>query len=201
MRGFISRAGRVGGAVGAAMLLGGCGFSAVGQSGATTGSAGTYTQVVPASALLMVTDGPAAGPALSVLAAATARANEEIRVAAAGTPATTVVAADSPGPVAVGLTAVPTAPGRGATPYQLAQYAKEKKTAQAKRTAEVSAEGAQTWGAGVGLGERAADRGEGEAAGRPARGGRQHGGRERSRGQCADGDGGRSGRCVRASAR
>ena len=151
MRDFIGRMRRIGavaGAGGAAMVLGGCGLSGVGapQGGTTTGPPVTITQHVPASALLMVTNGPASGPSLSGLVAATARPNEDISILASGTPARTVVAGDSPAPATIVLAGAPAAPGNGATAYQSAQYARKLKAWQAKRAAEVSAEAAQTRG-------------------------------------------------------
>src|SRR3954453_6189101 len=106
MREFIERVRRIGavaGAGGAAMMLGGCGLSGVGapQASATTGPPVTITQQVPASALLMVTNGPAAGPSLSRLATATARPNEDISILASGTPARTVITADAPAPATI----------------------------------------------------------------------------------------------------
>jgi len=150
MTDFVSRVRRIGGAVGAAALLGGCGFSGVGspQSGATT-TGPQITQDVPASALLMVTNGPSAGPVLSSLAAATARPNEDLRIMTTGTTGTmarTVIAADSPAPVTIGLAAVPAVPGRGATAYQRAQYARKQKAWLAMRATEIAAEAAQTNG-------------------------------------------------------
>jgi outer membrane protein OmpA-like peptidoglycan-associated protein len=151
MRDFINRVKRIGAvasAVAAAMVLGGCSLSGAGapQSGAATGPPVTITQHVPASALLMVTDGPASGPSLSGLVAATAGPNEDISILASGTPASTVVAADSPRPTTIVLAGAPAAPGNGATAYQSAQYARKLKAWRAKRAAEVLAEAAQTRG-------------------------------------------------------
>ena len=151
MRTFIDRVRRIGavaGAGGAAMVLGGCALSGVGapQAGPTTGPPVTITQQVPASALLMVTNGPASGPSLSGLATATARPNEDISILASGTQARTVVAADAPAPATIVLAGAPAAAGPGATPYQLAQHARKLKAWRAKRAAKVSAEAAQTHG-------------------------------------------------------
>ena len=151
MRDFINRVKRIGAvasAGSAAMVLGGCSLTGVGapQGGVATGPPITITQHVPASALLMVTDGPASGPPLSGLVAATARPNEDLSILASGTPASTVVAAYSPGSATIVLAGVPAAPGNGATAYQSAQYGRKLKAWQAKRAAEVSAEAAQTRG-------------------------------------------------------
>ena len=96
------------------------------------------------SALLAVMTGPASGPALSGLVASTARPNEDVRILQAGTPATTIVASDSPAPSQIVIPGPPLAPGGGQTDYQTAQYAKRLKAWQAKHAAEVQAEAAQT---------------------------------------------------------
>jgi outer membrane protein OmpA-like peptidoglycan-associated protein len=160
MTNFVSRVRRIGGAVGAAALLAGCGFSGVGppQGGATTEP--QVTQDVPASALLMVTNGASAAPALSSLAAATARSNEDLRIMTTGTTARMVIAADSPTPVTIGLAAEPAAPGRGATAYQRAQYARKQKAWLATRTKEIAVEAARTdgqlsaWVGGLSIAEK-----------------------------------------------
>ena len=144
MRNLTHQLMRIAGAFGAAAVVGGCGLSSAG--GSPGAPAVTITQDVTASMLLTVTNGPAAGPALSGLVAATARPNEDIRIMQAGTPVTTIVAADSPTPVTIVIPGPPTAPGSGQTAYQSAQYARKLKAWQAKRAAEVQTEAARTRG-------------------------------------------------------
>ena len=172
MRNVIYRVGRIGVAVGAAILLAGCGLSSVDgpPGGPATGPAVTITQHVAPSALLAVMDGPASGPALSGLLASTARPNEDVRILQAGTPATTIVASDSPAPAQIVIPGPPAAPGGGQTAYQTAQYAKKLKAWRAKRAAEVQAEAAETAREGVGLAGRPGDPAEDQQAGRSARG-------------------------------
>lgn len=135
---------RIVGAFGVAAVLGGCGLSSVGGPPGAPGV--TITEDVAASMLLAVTDGLAAGRALSSLVAATARPNEDIRIMQAGMPSTTIVAADSPTPATIVIPGPPAAPGSGQTAYQSAQYARNLKAWQAKRAAEVQAEAAKTRG-------------------------------------------------------
>jgi hypothetical protein len=82
---LIHRAGLIGTATAAATLLAGCNFASS-SGGPATGPSVTVRQNVPATALLTVTNGSAAGPALSGLAASTARPNEDIRILQAGAP-------------------------------------------------------------------------------------------------------------------
>jgi len=158
MRNVIHRAARIGAAVTAATLLGGCGLSSVAPPGApATGSQVTITQHVPASALLTVMAGPGPGQALVSLVGSTARPNEDIRILLAGTPGTTIVASDSPAPTRIVMPGAPPAPGGGQTEYLTAQYQKKLKAWRARHAAEVRAEAAQTranvsaWLGGLGL--------------------------------------------------
>lgn len=142
------RAARIGGAAGAAILLAGCGLTSLGgpAGGPATGPAVPVTQPAVPSALLAVTANRAAGPALSALVASTARPSEDLRIVQAGTPAKTIVAADSPAPVKMVIPGPPTAPGGDQTAYQSAQYASKLKAWRAKRAAAVQAEATQTRG-------------------------------------------------------
>jgi outer membrane protein OmpA-like peptidoglycan-associated protein len=135
---------RIAGAFGVAAVLGGCGLSSVG--GPPGAPAVMITQDVAPSMLLTVTNGLAAGRALTGLVVATARPNEDIRIMRAGMPATTIVAADSPTPATIVMPGPPAAPGSGQTAYQSAQYARKLKVWQAKRAAEVQAKAAKTRG-------------------------------------------------------
>jgi outer membrane protein OmpA-like peptidoglycan-associated protein len=146
MRNVINRIGRVGAAVGAASLLCGCGLSNVGgpPGGPMTGAGVTITQDQAPSALLVVTAGPASGPALSALVASTARPREALRILQDGVTATTIVASDSPAPAQIVVPAPPVAPRGGATAYQSAQYAKRLKAWRAMRATDVQAEAAET---------------------------------------------------------
>ena len=146
MGNVIHRVGRIGAAVGAACLLGGCGLSSVGgpADGPATGAAITIAPDQPPSALLAVITGPASGPALSALVASTARPREDVRILRAATPATTIVASDSPAPVQIVVPGPPVAPGGGETTYQSAQYAKRLKAWQAERATDMQAEAAET---------------------------------------------------------
>lgn len=161
-----SLARRIGGAVCAAALLCGCGFSGAGPQldGAATGA--PVAQDVPASMLLMVTSGPSAGSAVSALAAATARPNEDLRIMTVGPTARTVIVADSPPPLTIAATAAPAAPRAGATPYQLAQYARKQKAWLATRTTEIAAEATQTsgrvsaWVSGLSIAEKVGQLGD-----------------------------------------
>lgn len=159
MTNVIRWARRIGGVAGAVTLLAGCGLSSVAGSpgGSPTGSPVTITQDVPQSALLTVMNGPASGPALSGLVASTVRPNEAIRILAAGTPARSIVASDSPAPATIAMVGPPAAPGGGQTDYLTAQYDKRLKAWQARHAVAVQAEAAQTraavsaWLAGLGI--------------------------------------------------
>jgi outer membrane protein OmpA-like peptidoglycan-associated protein len=142
---WVRRIGAAWSAVLLSAVLGGC----TGWPGATSGTAGGVTQHVPASALLVVTNGPSPAASVSELVAGTARPNEQLRIVASGAPPRPVVAADAPAPVTIALAAPPTAPGKGATTYLTAGYTKKMKAWQAKRAADVSAEAAQTQAADV----------------------------------------------------
>ena len=162
MRNVIHRVGRIGGAAGAATLLAGCGLSGVGgpPGGPATGPPVTITQHVAPSALLAVLTQGASVPALFGLVASTARPNEDVRILETGTPATTIVASDSPAPSQIVMPGPPVALGSGQTDYLTAQYTKRLKAWQAKRATEVQAEAAQTrdkvsaWLSGLGLAQK-----------------------------------------------
>ena len=148
---WVRRIGAAGSAVLLSAVLGGCtGWPGGGPaSGTTTGAAGGVTRHVPASALLVVTNGPSPAASVSELVAGTARPNEQLRIVASGAPPRPVVAANAPAPVTIALAAPPTAPGKGATTYLTAGYITKMKAWQAKRAADVSAEAAQTQAAEV----------------------------------------------------
>ena len=156
---WVRRIGAAGSAVLLSAVLGGCtgwpgggpasGTTTGAAGGATSGAAGGVTQHVPASALLVVTNGPSPAASVSELVAGTARPNEQLRIVASGAPPRPVVAADAPAPVTIALAAPPTAPGKGATTYLTSGYTKKMKAWQAKRAADVSAEAAQTRAADV----------------------------------------------------
>lgn len=138
MENITCRGGRIGGTAGAAILLAGCGLTSVGGPASVSASpAVTITQPAVPSALLAVTADRATGPALSALVASTVRANEDIRILQAGTPAKTIVAADAPSPAKIVIPGAPTAPGGGQTAYQLAQYATKLKAWRAERAAAI----------------------------------------------------------------
>ena len=159
VRKTIPPVGRIGAAVGAAILLAGCGLSSVANppGGQATGAPVTITQHVPSAALLTVLTGAASGPALSGLVDSTARPNEDVRILQAGTPARTIAAADSPAPWAITMPGQPLAQGGGQTEYQAAQHAKRLQAWRARHAAEVQAEAARTrenvsaWLAGLGI--------------------------------------------------
>jgi outer membrane protein OmpA-like peptidoglycan-associated protein len=161
VRNAIHRAGRVG-AAGAATLLVGCGLSSVGgpPGGPAAGPAVTITQHVAPSALLAVLTRGASAPALLGLVTSTARPNEDVRILKTGAAATTIVASDSPAPSQIVIQGPPVAPGSGQTNYLTAQYTKRLKAWQVKRATEVQAEAAQTrykvsaWLSGLGLGQK-----------------------------------------------
>ncbi len=127
-------------------MLAGCGLSGLG--GAPGAAASSPPQiirpVVAASALVAVTDGPAAGLALAGLVTATARPNEALRVVQASTPARSIISSDAPGPAAVVIPGPPAAGGKGQTAYQAAQSAAKLKAWQVMKTAQVQAEAEQT---------------------------------------------------------
>jgi outer membrane protein OmpA-like peptidoglycan-associated protein len=159
MGNLIHRVGRIGVVAAAATALAGCNLAST-SSGPAIGPSVTVRQNVPATALLTVTTGSAAGPALSGLVASTAQPNEDIRILQAGTPAKTIVASESPAPAAVVLPAEPRAQGGGQTDYQMAQYAKRQKAWQARRAADLAAGATRTradtaaWLAGLDIPQR-----------------------------------------------
>ena len=129
MRKIIQRGARVGGALGVAVILAGCGLENVaGPAGApSTGPQVTITQDVAPSVLLTVMTGPGSGPSLSGLVAATARPSEDITILQADGPPKAVVASVSPAPPKVVISGEPVAPGGGETSYQWALYTKRLK--------------------------------------------------------------------------
>lgn len=137
MRRFRHHAAQIGAAVGAAALLAGCHLSSGG--GSDTGPAATITQPAVPAALLAVLAAPSSGPSLAALVSSTARPREDLRILQAGTPATTVVASDSPAPATIVLPGQPLAPGGGQTTYQSAQYDKRLDAWRAQRAADASA--------------------------------------------------------------
>jgi outer membrane protein OmpA-like peptidoglycan-associated protein len=139
---FRHHAVQIGAAVGAAALLAGCQLSSEGASDA--GPAVTITQPAVPAALLAVLAGPGSGPQLATLVSSTARPREDLRILQAGTPATTVVASDSPAPAAIVLPGQPLAPAGGQTAYQSAQYGKRLTAWRAQRAAGTSAAARQT---------------------------------------------------------
>ncbi len=159
VRNAIHRVGRIGSAAGAATLLAGCGLSSPGgpPGGPATGPPVTITQHVAPSALLAVLPPGGSGSTLSGLLASTARPEEDVRILATGTPATTIVASDSPAPSQIVIPGPPVAPGGGQTDYLTAQYTKRLKAWHAKHATEVQAEATQTrdkvlaWLTGLGL--------------------------------------------------
>ena len=146
MRNLMHRVGRTGSVVGAAILLGGCGLSSMGgpPGGPATGPAVTITQHVAPSALLTVMNGPASGPRLSALVAATGRPRENVRILQAGVSAKMIVASDSPPPATIVLPVPPVAPSGGQTDFQSAQYARKLKAWRATRAADVRADAVET---------------------------------------------------------
>jgi outer membrane protein OmpA-like peptidoglycan-associated protein len=146
VRKAIHRVGRIVGAAGAATLLAGCGLSSVGgpPGGPATGPQVTISQHVTPSALLAVVTQGASGSALFGLVASTAQPNEDVRILDAETPATTIVASDSPAPSQIVMPGPPVAPGGGQTDYLTAQYSKRLKAWQAKHAAQMQAEAEQT---------------------------------------------------------
>jgi outer membrane protein OmpA-like peptidoglycan-associated protein len=82
----------------------------------------TFTEPTGNSALVAVVAGPAAGPSLARLVAATARPGEDVDVLGAGATASVLAAATSPPPAKVSVSSRPAAPGPGATSFQQAQY-------------------------------------------------------------------------------
>jgi len=151
VRKVIHRAGRIGGAVGAAVMLAGWGLAGCGLAGADGPAAGTgtgppvtLTQDVAPSALLAVTNDPASGPALAGLVAATARPSEDITILQAGTPPGIIASSESPPPQPVVIPGRPATPGGGETSYQSAVYAKRLKHWHEEAAAGRRAGAAQT---------------------------------------------------------
>jgi outer membrane protein OmpA-like peptidoglycan-associated protein len=162
MRRIIQRIVRMGSGVGVAVILAGCGLSDVGGP-ADAPSAGPpviVTQNVPPAALLAVTSGPAAGPALSGLVTATARPSEDLTILQAGAPPETVIAAGSPPPPKVVIPGRPVPPAGSQTSYQSARYASRLKRWHGEVAAGQQADARQTgdeisaWLRGLGVGEK-----------------------------------------------
>jgi outer membrane protein OmpA-like peptidoglycan-associated protein len=131
---------------GAVLLVAGCGLANVGghPGGPGTGPGVTITQPASPAALIAVLAGPASGPALARLVAATARPSEDLRILAAATPDEPVIAADAPAPARKVIPGPPLAPAGGQTSYQSAQYAVKLKAWRARQATEVQAVAALT---------------------------------------------------------
>ena len=148
-----------GGAAALAFALGGCGMLSV--PGSATAPAAeqqvSYGPQVPPSALVVVLDSPAAGPAISGLVNATARPSEELTVLQAGAPPKVILSSASPPAATVMLPGKPTAPRGDQTSYQAAEYANRLKRWGAEVTEDKSAEAAHvrdsvtTWLGGLSL--------------------------------------------------
>jgi len=82
----------------------------------------TFTDPAADSVLVAVVPGPAAGPSLARLVAATARPGEDVDVLAAGATAAVLAAATSAPPARATAPGRPAPPGGGATPFQQAEY-------------------------------------------------------------------------------
>jgi outer membrane protein OmpA-like peptidoglycan-associated protein len=100
----------------------------LGVSGCTLGarphaaSSITITEPVVSSAFVAVVSGPAAGPSLAGLVAATARPGEHLDVLEADPTDRVLAAASSPPPASAAVPGRPAAPGPGSTPFQRAEY-------------------------------------------------------------------------------
>jgi outer membrane protein OmpA-like peptidoglycan-associated protein len=102
------------------LLLGVAGCTLGHQAQAT--SRVTFTEPTAGSVLVAAVDGPAAGPSLARLIAATARPGEDVDVLEAGATAAVLAAATSPPPARTTAPGRPAPPGGGATPFQQAEY-------------------------------------------------------------------------------
>ena len=155
MRKIIQRTGTAG----LAVVLAGC--SLLGAPGiATTPAAGpsvSISQDTRPSALIVVLDSAASGPAISALVNATVRSSEELTVLQAEAPPKIILSAASPPPAAVVVPGKPTAPRGNQTSYQAAQYANRLKHWRGEVTAGKNAEATQVrdslaaWLRGLGL--------------------------------------------------
>ena len=155
MRKIIQRTGTAG----LAVALAGC--SLLGAPGtATTPAAGpsvSISQDTRPSALIVVLDSAASGPAISALVNATVRSSEELTVLQAEAPPKIILSAASPPPAAVVVPGKPTAPRGNQTSYQAAQYANRLKHWRGEVTAGKNAEATQVrdslaaWLRGLGL--------------------------------------------------
>jgi len=99
----------------------------LGVSGCTLGTrphaaSTAITEPVVPSAFVAVVSGPAAGPSLAGLVAATARPGEHLDVLEADPTARVLAAASSPPPARAVVAGRPSAPGPGSTPFQRAEY-------------------------------------------------------------------------------
>jgi outer membrane protein OmpA-like peptidoglycan-associated protein len=101
---------------------------ALGVSGCTLGARPPaardlmITEPVAGSSLVAVVPGPAAGPSLDQVIAATVRPGEDIDILRAGPAATVLAASDAPRPARVVAPGRPAAPSGGSTPFQQAAY-------------------------------------------------------------------------------
>lgn len=147
------------GTAGLALALAGCGL--LGAPGTATAPAAgpsvLISQGTPPSALVVVLDSAAAGPAISALVNATVRSSEELAVLQAEAPPKIILSSASPPPATVVVPGKPTAPRGDQTSYQAAQYANRLKHWRGEVTAGKNAEAAQVrdslaaWLRGLGL--------------------------------------------------
>jgi outer membrane protein OmpA-like peptidoglycan-associated protein len=141
VRKIIQRAGTAG----LAFVLAGCGV--LGAPGTATAPAAgpsvSISQDTPPSALVVVLDSAASGPAISALVNATVRSSEELTVLQAGAQPKIILSSASPPPATVVVPGKPTAPRGDETSYQAAQYANRLKHWRGEVTAGKNAEATQ----------------------------------------------------------
>jgi outer membrane protein OmpA-like peptidoglycan-associated protein len=133
------------GTAGLAFALAGCGL--LGAPGTATapvaGPPVSISQDTPPSALVVVLDSAASGPAISALVNATVRTSEELTVLQAEAPPKIILSSASPPPATVVVPGKPTAPRGDQTSYQAAQYANRLKHWRGEVTAGKNAEATQ----------------------------------------------------------
>jgi len=133
------------GTAGLAFTLAGCGL--LGAPGTATAPAAgppvSISQDTPPSALVVVLDSAASGPAISALVNATVRSSEELTVLQAGAQPKIILSSASPPPATVVVPGKPTAPRGDQTSYQAAQYANRLKHWRGEVTAGKNAEATQ----------------------------------------------------------
>jgi len=141
VRKIIQRAGTAG----LAFALAGCGL--LGAPGSVTAPAAgpsvSISQATPPSALVVVLESAASGPAISALVNATVRSSEELTVLQAGAQPKIILSSASPPPATVVVPGKPTAPRGDQTSYQAAQYANRLKHWRGEVTAGKNAEATQ----------------------------------------------------------